>query len=122
MFSFRFENFLLQCLRPRRFAAPLLFSGCDLRAPRDSLSIFNRLEQTVAGQFSIHRLRARVLHRHVDSARTMPKGDRRCDFVYILSARPSGAGKRFFEIGSPNAKSTQTLREGIVHNKTYPKR
>src|SRR2546423_11922063 len=84
--AFRFENSFLQRGWSRRFSSPLFFAGRNLGTKRRALSIFDCVEQSLARQFSIRRLRTRVLTRVADSARPMPQRHRGRNFVYVLAA------------------------------------
>src|ERR1041384_7417717 len=99
-----FENSLLQRGRPRRFTAAFLFSRRNSRASLGMLSIFDRVEQTFTRQLSIHCLRPRVLNRDADSAGPVPQRHGGRNFVYVLTARATGARESFFKIDIANAK------------------
>ena len=59
-----------------------------------AFALLERGEQAFAGQFPVHRLGTRILHRHGNFGGQMPQRDARGDFVDVLAARTGRANER----------------------------
>lgn len=74
------------------------FPFCALLLPVGESPRLQRFDKALARQFSVTRLGTGVLHCHSDASRSMSKGDRGGDLVYVLPARPRRAGKAFLHV------------------------
>ena len=104
-----FQNFPLQRSWPRRFSAPLFFALRDFSHALPFSSALDRVEQSFPRELAIYCLRPRILDGDADAGREMPQRHCGGNFVDVLTARPGGPGKRFFEIGVINPELLHSL-------------
>jgi len=114
--AFRFENFLLKRRRTRRFPPPFSFAARGLSGAPLFVSLFNRIEQSLARKCAILRLGPRVLHGDTRPAWPVPQCYCRCHLVHVLPAGPAGPRECLLQVNLPHTKSRHPRRDRISHH------
>src|SRR5262249_25909363 len=116
MFAFGFQNFLFQGNWPRRFSSARFFALRDFSSATLLLRALDRSEQTFARELSVHCLRPRILHSDTNTGRAVAQRDCCCNLVDVLTTRPAGARKAFFQISLSDVEPRHALLNRIVRH------